>query len=147
MSLTTVLTRPVAAPAHMTDCSARLRLGRSPANRHREDTDGIWWPRSLDLVAELEPLLAALTAAGCSARRVTYNLDAWQPAPHKAVIGGALIRLGGYHRLSAGVLHVTAAGATVPLVLLVIPPSADEDVARSALGTVRALPADRQEQS
>jgi hypothetical protein len=60
------------------------------------------------------------------------------------VIGGALIRLGGYRRLSAGVLHVTAAGASAPLVLLVIPPSADEDVATSALGTVRALNLDKE---
>jgi hypothetical protein len=144
MPTTTVLTRPSAATPPATDRPARLRLGRSPAIPHREDTDGIWWPRSLDLVAELGPLLAALTAAGCTARRVTYNLDAWQPTPRKVVIGGALIRLGGYRRLSAGVLHVTAAGASAPLVLLVIPPSADEDVATSALGTVRALNLDKE---
>jgi hypothetical protein len=145
MTTTTVMTRPSAeAP---TDRSVRLRLGRSPAIPHREDTDGIWWPRSLDLVAELPPLLAALHATGCSARRVTYNLDAWQPAPHKALIGGVVVRLGGYRRLSAAVLHVTAAGASVPLVLLVIPPSADEDVALSALGTVRPATLDKQELS
>lgn len=147
MSLTTVLVPPAAATPSVGDAAVRLRLGSSPAIPHREDTGGIWWPRSLDLVAELEPLLAALNAAGCRARRVTYNLDAWQPAPHKAVIGGVVIRLGGYRRLSAGVLHVTATGASVPLVLLVIPPSADEDVAMSALGTVRSLPVDAQELS
>lgn len=145
MTTTTVLTRPSAqAPA---DQSVRLRLGRSPAIPHREDTDGIWWPRSLDLVAELAPLLAALNAAGCSARRVTYNLDAWQSAPYKAVIGGTLVRLGGYRHLSAAVVHVTAAGASTPLVLLVIPPSADEGVATSALRTVRPLTLDKQELS
>jgi hypothetical protein len=147
MSTTTVLTRPSEATSPVSETAVRLRLGRSPAIPHREDTGGIWWPRSLDLVAELEPLLAALNAAGCSARRVTYNLDAWQPAPRKAVIGGALVRLGGYRRLSAGVLHVTAAGTTAPLVLLVLPPSADEDVATSALGTVRSLRLDKQESS
>lgn len=136
MPTTSVLTPPIVPPTIADQRKARLRLGRSIDLAGTERTDGIWWPRSLDLVRELRPLLSELEAAGHMARRVTYNLDAWQPAPSKIASNGSRLRLGGYRRLSPRVLHVTSPGSTSPLVLLVLPPSADPLVAEAALSSV-----------
>jgi hypothetical protein len=114
---------------------ARLRLHPPAPVPGTETADGVWWPRSLDLVAELGPLLASMRWAGHAVRRVTYNLDAWQPAASKPVINGAVVRLGGYRMLSPRVLHLTSPDSAAPFVLLVIPPSADPVVAAAALGT------------
>jgi hypothetical protein len=116
------------------DAGARLRLQPPAPILGTETADGVWWPRSLDLVAELAPLLAAMRAAGHAVRRVTYNLDAWLPAPRKPVVNGAVVRLGGYRMLSPRVLHLTSPDSASPFVLLVIPPSADPEVAAAALG-------------
>jgi hypothetical protein len=75
-------------------------------------------------VAELEPLLAQVVQHGLAARRVVYNLDAWDPAPGTVVMGGSLIRLDGYRMLSPRFVHLILTGAALPLVLLVIPPPA-----------------------
>jgi hypothetical protein len=114
--------------------SARLRLRPPTPVPGTETADGVWWPRSLDLLVELAPVLSSLRAAGHAVGRVTYNLDAWRPTPRKAVINGALVRLGGYRMLSPRVVHLTSPDATAPFVLLVIPPSADPDLAAAALG-------------
>ncbi|MDT7537485.1 MAG: hypothetical protein QOI82_1070 [Actinomycetota bacterium] len=116
---------------------ARLRLHPPAPVPGTETADGVWWPRSLDLVAELGPLLASMRLAGHAVRRVTYNLDAWQPAASKPVINGAVVRLGGYRMLSPRVLHLTSPDSAAPFVLLVIPPSADPVVAVAALGGVK----------
>jgi hypothetical protein len=120
--------------------AARLRLQPPAPVPGTETADGVWWPRSLDLVAELAPLLAATRSAGHAVHRVTYNLDAWQPAARKPVVNGAVVRLGGYRMLSPRVLHLTSPDSASPLVLLVIPPSADPGVAVAALGNGTSSP-------
>jgi hypothetical protein len=136
MTTTSVLTPERVLPTVADQRKARVRLGTSVELPGTEHTDGIWWPRSLDLVRELRPLLSELAAAGHMARRVTYNLDAWQPAPSKMAVNGYRLRLGGYRRLSPRVLHVTSPDSTAPLVLLVLPPSADPVIADAALSAV-----------
>ena len=138
MPTTNVLTPPPVRPTVAEQRGARLRLGRCVDFPGTERTDGIWWPRSLDLVQELRPLLSELEDAGHVARRVTYNLDAWQPAPSKIAYHGTRLHLGGYRRLSPRVLHVTSPDSAAPLVLLVLPPSTDPLIAESALDLVTA---------
>jgi nucleotide-binding universal stress UspA family protein len=114
MSTTSVLV-PEGPPATVAEQrQPRLRMGRSIDLPGTERTDGVWWPRSTDLVRELRPLLSELGGAGHMARRVTYNLDAWQPAPSKFAFNGRRLRLGGYRRLDRRVLHVTTADAVAP---------------------------------
>lgn len=136
MANTGVLAPPSVSPTVADQGKARLRLGRSTDLPGTERTDGIWWPRSLDLVRELRPLLKELADAGHLARRVTYNLAAWQPAPSKITYNGFRLRLGGYRQLSPRVLHVASPDSSAPLVLLVLPPSADPLVAEAALISV-----------
>jgi hypothetical protein len=128
----TLLSRRSARTVFVAD--ARLRLRPPVPVAGTETADGVWWPRSLDLVAELSSLLASMGSAGRAVRRVTYNLDAWLPAPRKADFNGVPVRLGGYRMLSPRVLHLSSSHANAPVVLLVIPPSADAGVAAAALG-------------
>jgi quercetin dioxygenase-like cupin family protein len=100
------------------------------------ELDGVWWPRSLDLVAELQPLLEALPTNGRHARGVMYNLGAWNEAPHKVTIDGRVIKLGGYRMLDPDVVHLTASGTSRPLVLRVVPPGADPVLAAAQLAAV-----------
>jgi hypothetical protein len=125
-----VLATASAAPV----AAARLRLHPPTPVRGTETADGVWWPRSLDLVAELAPLLASMSSAGHAVHRVTYNLDAWQPVARKSAVNGVVIQLGGYRMLSPRVLHLTSSDSASPIVLLVIPPSADPSVAAALLG-------------
>ncbi|WP_327120541.1 DUF5994 family protein [Nocardia sp. NBC_01730] len=94
---------------HELDRSSRfaLRSGAPPASRRlptpqaprRGAVDGAWWPRATDLVAELADLEAMLARRAGSVDRVMYNVDAWQPAPRRTMIGGRSVRLDGYRHL------------------------------------------------
>src|SRR5690348_4127138 len=74
----------------------------SIALRHPADpggfVDGGWWPRSLDLVAELPALLAAVEAAGYrEVRRVSYALTAWDGRPpRRTTMLNRVVKLGGF---------------------------------------------------
>lgn len=136
MSATGVLTRGTDRRRVVEQYPARLRLGSSVSLPGTEQTGGVWWPRSLDLVRELGPLLSVLGSAGHQPRRVTYNLNAWQPVPSTLSCNGSRVRLGGYRHLSPRVLHLTSSDLTAPLVLLVLPPSIDPLVAATALSLV-----------
>ncbi|MCV7433734.1 DUF5994 family protein [Mycolicibacterium bacteremicum] len=90
--------------------------------------DGAWWPHSTDLVAELPDLLAVLSVRLGTVQRVYYNLDEWADAPRKQVIGGGIVRLGGYHRQpphTVGVADIRGNN----IVLLVVPADTDADSA------------------
>ncbi|WP_245717882.1 DUF5994 family protein [Nocardia miyunensis] len=105
-----------------------LRSGPPPASRRLPTpraprpgaVDGAWWPRTSDLVAELSDLEALLAGRAGNLDRIMYNMDAWQLAPRRTMIGGRSVRLDGYRHLSAHTLCVLGLDRT-RLVLLVIP--------------------------
>jgi hypothetical protein len=115
----------------------------APRLRLKPDTpvtgwvDGAWWPHSLDLTAELPPLLPALTARLGRIERVTYHLAAWPPASRRLRSGDEHgdVRLEGFRSQHAATLTVIGNGARRRLTLLVIPPGADPDLAHRALMT------------
>ncbi|MBZ9645234.1 DUF5994 family protein, partial [Streptomyces sp. PSKA30] len=91
--------------------------------------DGVWWPRSYDLLAELPPLLAALPRAWGHIARVTVNGAAWSAAPGRMPVANQVVRL---HRTAA-----SHAPDTVVLLapghgrwdLLIVPPDTTEEAA------------------
>ncbi|MGK3201106.1 DUF5994 family protein [Amycolatopsis sp. MEPSY49] len=111
----------------------RLRL--KPGAPTTGWVDGAWWPRSLELAAELTSLLPALTARLGRVERVTYHLAAWAPAPRRLRSGDEPgdVRLEGFR--SPHTAALTVIGARSRLTLLVIPPDADPDLAHHALMT------------
>lgn len=73
--------------------SRRLPIPRAP---RPGAVDGAWWPCTSDLVAELSGLEALLGRRAGSIDRIMYNIDAWQSARRRGMIGGRSVRLDGY---------------------------------------------------
>jgi hypothetical protein len=94
--------------------------------------DGAWWPRSLDLAAELPELVAALATLNVRVERFTYPVDVWQPVDRKVVVAGRTVRTGAFRSMDQQLVSLTVDGDR-RLDLLVVPPEAD------ALTGVRAL--------
>ncbi|MGO4648078.1 DUF5994 family protein [Nocardia sp. 2YAB30] len=116
-----------------------LRSGPPPSRRFATPrasrpgaVDGVWWPRTTDLVAELADLEALLAGRASGLDRIMYNMDAWQPAPRRTMIGGRSVRLDGYRHLPTPTLCVLGLDRT-RLVLLVIPAGTQNVTAQALL--------------
>jgi len=117
------------------DHTPRLRLKpKAPRSGH---VDGAWWPRSDDLAAELPDLLAVLSVRLGRIARVLYNLNGWAKSSPKLATGGRLVRLDGYRRQPANTIEVLGLTGS-RIVLLVVPPYTDPDLAHEAMMTAAA---------
>lgn len=114
-------------------CRVELRSMDDPSSRSTSYIDGGWWPRSLDLVEELPPLLAHVRRAGFHTVRVTYRLHAWAESPRRIVVDGQRITLGGYRKQIEDTIGLVDTSGQKRLELLVIPPDTDPAVAQRAL--------------
>jgi Family of unknown function (DUF5994) len=126
--------RVIIPPAAMATEPPRqtLRLKLKPKAPTTGYVDGAWWPRSRDLSAELPALLAVLAVRLGGVQRVSYNLTAWDVAPHRITVDGRSVRLGGFHSQHADTVDVI--GHNEPrITLLVIPPEAMGTVAHQVL--------------
>jgi hypothetical protein len=120
---------PLSHPAESS--GVRLRL-RSDANVGGF-VDGGWWPRSLDLSAELPPLLTAMWSAGYDVFRVVYNLTAWDPAPRRLTVSSRRVKLGGYRLQDKASISLVDSGGRKRIDLVVVPPQTDPVIAGRAL--------------
>jgi hypothetical protein len=108
----------------------RLRLKpKAPTTGH---VDGAWWPRSDDLPKELPDLLAVLSVRLGSVDRVMYNLAEWAKTPARLLTGGRSVRLDGFQRQPGNTLEVLGIGRE-KILLLVVPPNTDPDLAHEAM--------------
>ena len=138
----TTITRTAPAQNYFRDgIDVRVSL-RDGAGDGNSAFDGAWFPRSRDLAVELPELVAALDKRGLHIERFTYPLDVWSPAPRKVVVGGRVVRTGGFRSMDAGVVCLTWAGSTRRADLLVVPPDTDVITGARALRlcTRRGLP-------
>lgn len=117
------------------ESTPRLRL--KPKARKSGHVDGAWWPRSDDLPNELPDLLAVLSVRLGAIDRVLYNLGEWAQMPKRLMTGGRAVRLDGYTRQPANTLQVLGVGRE-KLLLLVVPPHTDPDIAHEAMMTAAA---------
>jgi len=113
----------------------RLRLKpKAPVSGH---VDGAWWPQTDDLTAELPDLLAVLSVRLGTIDRVLYNLAEWAQMPKRLTTGGRSVRLDGYRLQPANTLQVMGLGRE-KILLLVVPPHTDPDIAHEAMMTAAA---------
>lgn len=125
--LTTARAAPSALPLPL------LRLRLAPRGVLSRRIDGVWWPHSRDLMAQLPQLLAALPIAWGDITGVTVNATAWSVAPGRMLVANQVVRL---HKAAA-----PHAPDTVVLLspghgrwdLLVVPPDATEEAAVSLM--------------
>jgi len=99
--------------------------------------DGGWWPGSLDLSAELPPLLAAFWAAGHEVTRVVYQPAAWGPAPRRLTASGRVVTLDRSGSQQPALLSLVDASGATRTDLVVIPPRTQRQVAERVLALAR----------
>lgn len=134
--MTTTTLVPTAARPPPTDSAARVSF-RQPVTASGF-VDAGWWPRTRDLTAELPTLLELLWDVDRDITRVSFNLDAWQPAPRRMQLHGKSVRLGGFHHQSPLLVTLTNSWGHDRIDLLVIPPETDAATARHALDLASA---------
>ncbi|MEU4313123.1 DUF5994 family protein [Nocardia sp. NPDC024068] len=93
----------------------RVRLEFDAAG---EKADGVWWPHSRDLVAELAGLFPVLQPGFGPVRRVIYHLDEWSTSPAELENGGRRIRLDGCRHRPPRTLDIVGDGVTLTFRLL-----------------------------
>ncbi|MFF3645680.1 DUF5994 family protein [Streptomyces sp. NPDC002564] len=115
-----------ASPATLTPLT-RLTLAPSDGRPHR--IDGVWRPRTTDLVAELPRLLQALPSSWSQIAHVTVNGSLWDDFPGRMLIANQVLNL---HRGSADRRPYTIcllAPGRGRWDLQVVPPHAEETAA------------------
>lgn len=100
--------------------------------------DGAWWPRSRDIGTELPNLISALTEHLGAVTRVGLDADAWEGLPARLVIDDRVVHIDSFPVGDDTVLITR--GERDYFTLLVVPPHATADAARTAMG--RAVQAD-----
>jgi hypothetical protein len=93
--------------------------------------DGAWWPRSRDIGAELPVLLSALVAHLGPVSRVGLDAAVWEGLPTRIVVDDHVVRVDSFPVGDDTVL-ITRGDRDI-FSLLVVPPDAAPDAARSAM--------------
>ncbi|PPJ24691.1 hypothetical protein C5E45_25220 [Nocardia nova] len=98
--------------------------------------DGVWWPRTQDLAAELPGLLTALRPHLGPVRRVVYDPTGWwSPSTRHLQLGSHRIRLDPYRFELFNTMYVCSAHGTLVLLQVVLA-TTDDSVANAALAAV-----------
>lgn len=113
-------------------------LLRPETTRSGEGThDGVWWPRSGDVGAELPGLVTGLTEHLGPVTSLGLDTDAWDDVPARLVVDGRSVHTNWYPVGDDTV--IIARGDRDHLTLLVIPPQASLDAAHAVMArTVEA---------
>jgi hypothetical protein len=107
---------------------------KAPVSGH---VDGAWWPHGDDLTIELPDLLAVLSVRLGPIDRVMYNLAEWAQMPKRLTTGGRVVRLDGYRLQPPNTMQVLGVGRE-KILLLVVPPHTDPEIAHEAMMTAAA---------
>jgi hypothetical protein len=132
MTIAPVLDQPKSAPEHAARVAFRQPISTSGF------IDAAWWPRSLDLVVELPPLLDVLWTAGREITRVSYILRAWDPAPRRFTVGAHTVHLGGFNTGDPLLIKLIDSWGAERIDVLVLAPATAPDVATRAFDLASA---------
>lgn len=129
MSGSTTVTAPLRPTSQNGEQPQRLTVKSEVGSSGH--VDGGWWPRSRNLAAELPGLLSELAGRLGRIERVSYNLTAWGAVTRKLVVGGSVVRLGGYRSQHPDTIDVISGRRLITI--LVVPPEASTELAQHAL--------------
>ncbi|MCV7278480.1 hypothetical protein H7J88_02320 [Mycolicibacterium flavescens] len=111
-----------------------MRLRLKPCRVPTGDVIGAWWPRSIELVAELSALVGRLESRWGRVDRVVYDRNLWAPGPPEMTVGGHTVHLHGSWDRAVNI--VSLCGPVFGTrALLVVPPCTDPVRAYSAVVT------------
>lgn len=120
------------SPDHLADDATDPRLRWKPVSQPMGSVDGAWWPRSLDLVAELRVLSGHVATRLRYLARVAYADSAWETAPRLMKVVGNTVRLDGFASQDPALIYLSGPERQ-RLTLLVIPPAAPVLAANEAM--------------
>ncbi|GAB2958055.1 hypothetical protein GCM10023080_017190 [Streptomyces pseudoechinosporeus] len=106
-----------------------LRLRLAPRAGMPRRIDGVWWPRSYDLLVELPRLLAGLPQAWGHISSVTVNGATWSATPGRMLVFNQVVRLRRSTTMSAPDTVCLLAPSRGRWDLLVVPPDTPPDTA------------------
>ncbi|MFF3847165.1 DUF5994 family protein [Streptomyces sp. NPDC002328] len=107
--------------------------------------DGVWWPRSRDIAAELPSLVTALSEHLGPITRVGLDTGAWEELPTRMTIDDRVVRIDSFPVGDDTVLITRDEHDLFSL--LVVPPHATPEAARAAMAeAIRAGSGRRAEQ-
>ena len=108
----------------------RLRMADSPGSNR---LDGVWWPRSRDLAAELTDLVDHFPVERLGRIvRVQVSAPDWDAQPRHVLVRGGYVKVGPLPPADLHVVHLTTSDRTL-LHVLVIPPSFTREQGQEAL--------------
>jgi hypothetical protein len=125
------LAAPNLAPDRSSVPPSPLRLELKPPVPAVGWVDGVWWPRSTDLIDELPALLTAVAARIGTVVLVGYHLNAWKAAPAHMKSGARSVALQGFTSEDPHSVVVVGTGG-LRLTLTVIPPQTTNAAAANA---------------
>lgn len=111
----------------------RPRLRMEPTLDRTGTVDGVWWPRTTDLLAELPGLVTTLAAVIGPIVAVGVDSAAWTNIPTRITVDGHIVRITPY-AVGDGTMTVIR-GRRDHFLLLVLPPPTSP----AAAGTAMAL--------
>jgi Family of unknown function (DUF5994) len=128
--------------AHVSAHSSSVnRLALCDRDGTNAAVDGAWWPKSLDLSAELPDLVAVFGLWIGTVHRVVYDPSAWSSAPTRLIRRNEMVSLNPYRLVYRDTIYLMGTHSR-DAVLFVLPPSSSGDEARHLLSEVStsALP-------
>ncbi|WP_425436292.1 DUF5994 family protein [Mycobacterium terramassiliense] len=128
--------------AHISsDDPSAARLALCERDLTHAAVDGAWWPKSLDLRAELPDLLAVFGCWIGAVHRVVYDPSVWLPAPTRLIRHSEMVSLNPYRLVFSDTIYLVGTHSR-DAVLFVLAPSSSGDEARRLLHEVStsALP-------
>ncbi|WP_330475077.1 DUF5994 family protein [Terrabacter sp. C0L_2] len=125
-----------ASPTETSTPPSRLALSRRLGV---EASDGVWWPRTADLRTEV-PLLDVAIQERVHARiaRIGYERGPWDDAPGRIQTSLGITHLGWFEHSRYPDHVILSLSNYQRLVLMVLPPGADEDAALARLDAASA---------
>ncbi|MER7985057.1 DUF5994 family protein [Streptomyces noursei] len=115
------------------------RLAIAPHGEVTRRIDGVWWPRSTDLLTELPELLAALPFDWPRITHATVNGAGWPALPGRILVAGHVVRLRHTtNRPGPDTVCLVAAGHGRWDLLILAPATPEPDALRMLAETARA---------
>lgn len=97
--------------------------------------DGVWWPNTADLKAELPDLILVCGSWIGPVRRVVYDPSMWLPAPSRIIRGNTAVPIDPYNLVASDTIYLIGTHRR-DAVLFVVPPSSSDQIVRRVLSTI-----------
>jgi hypothetical protein len=117
--------------AHVSSDPPRVtRLALCQRDHTRGAIDGAWWPKSLDLSAELPDLVAVFGSWIGEVHRVVYDPSAWMHAPARVIRRHEMVSLNPYRLVFRETIYLMGTHSRDAVLFVLPPASSDEDAGR-----------------